>query len=608
MNKGFRYIEERDVEMETNNMFFTYLIVSFIVSSFTVGMIMIIRKVFQKHLSARWQYNLWFLLLIALTLPFIPNDLFDFSNPFTWDIDPSNEPSHTIVPTGDYASIDHNWMKDFTVSVNRFDLTFLNKILAGTWIAGMLVMTVLTIHAWLKLKRIKNTTSSTKNKEILLLFEQCKQKLNISRQITLGESTFIKSPLTFGLFKTYVVLPEGYEEWLSIDDIKYIFLHELNHYRYKDTLSNYMVVIYQILYWFNPLVWVAFREMRLDREIACDIAVLNSLDKDCYAEYGNTIINFVDRSSRIRYFSLVNQLNGTREQIKRRIQFIASFTKESMLLKLKSIVIFMFLGVVVASQLPIISVLAYDDNHYDFKGDRIVYEDLSKYFGEYEGSFVLYNLQADQYSIYNENKSKLRVSPNSTYKIYSALFALESNVMSKENSTINWNGQRYPYDSWNRNQDLSTAMNNSVNWYFEELDDRVQRDHIQAYLRQIGYGNEDLSGGISSYWLESSLKISPIEQVQTLKAFYTNEFGFKDENVETVKEVIKLEEKDGILLSGKTGTGSVNGKNINGWFIGYVETKKNTYFFATNIQNENNSNGSKAVEITKSILKNKSIY
>jgi bla regulator protein BlaR1 len=305
---------------------------------------------------------------------------------------------------------------------------------------------------------------------------------------------------------------------------------------------------------------------------------------------------------------LVNQLNGSKEQIKIRIESIASFTTETKLLKLKSIVIFMLLGVFVATQVPIISAITYDDNRHDFKGERTVYEDLSKYFAGYEGSFVLYDLQADQYSIYNENKSTLRVSPNSTYKIYSALFALESNVITRESSTMKWDGEHYPYDSWNMDQDLSTAMQNSATWYFQELDKIVHMDTIQAYLKQIDYGNHDLSGGISQYWIESSLKISPIEQVQSLKAFYTNKFGFNEKNVQTVKEMIKLEEKDGALFSGKTGTGIVNGKNINGWFIGYVETNKDTYFFATNIQNENNAYGSKAAEITKSILRDKGIY
>lgn len=590
-------------------MFITYFVISFMVSSFTIAVIMLIKKVFQKQLSAKWQYNLWFLLLTALTLPFIPNNLFDFGNHFVlFGGNQSNGISPSTIVNREQVFGNVNWLQDFTISVNRSSPAFLNIILAGIWIAGMLVLAVLTIYAWLKIKNIKSTTSCVKNEEVLMLFEQCKQNLNISGHLIVGESPLVKSPMTFGLFKTYVVFPIHFDEWLSMKDIKYIFLHELNHYKYKDIVTNYLIVIYQILYWFNPFVWIAFREMRLDREIACDIAVLNSLDEHCYAEYGNAIINFVDRASQPRNFVLANQLNSSKEQIKKRIEKIASFTTESKLLKLKSIAIFMLVGVFVVSQAPLVSVMADDNNRYDFKNERTAYEDLSEYFVGFEGSFVLYDLKADQYSIYNENKSKLRVSPNSTYKIFSALFGLESNVITNENSTIKWNGIKYPYVSWNMNQNLSTAMKNSVTWYFQDLDKRINLDKMQAYLNQIGYGNCNLSGGIGQYWIESSLKISPVEQVQLLKAFYTNQFGFKEKNVRTVKDAIILEEKDGVRLSGKTGTGSVNNKNINGWFIGYVETKDNTYFFATNIQNEGNTNGSQAAEITLSILRDKGIY
>jgi bla regulator protein BlaR1 len=151
-------------------------------------------------------------------------------------------------------------------------------------------------------------------------------------------------------------------------------------------------------------------------------------------------------------------------------------------------------------------------------------------------------------------------------------------------------------------------MKSSVNWYFQELDQATGIDHLQAYLSQIGYGNENVSGGVDSFWMESSLKISPVEQVLLLRSFYFNQFGFQEPNIQTVKNAIALEEKDGALLSGKTGTGAVNHKETNGWFIGYVEAKGNMYFFATNIQGKDHSSGSKAAEITLSILKEKGIY
>lgn len=587
-----------------------HFVISFIVSSFTVIVITLIRYVFKKQLSAKWRYRLWFFLLIALTLPFIPNDLLRFGNFFSFNHNQEESQINASNTSIEETQMNESWMQDLSVSVNRLDLTAVNEILVSIWVIGIIIFTALIIQSWLKLNKIKISMTSIETNEVLALFTQCKQQLNISKQLMIGVSPLIKSPMTFGLFKTSIVLPSHFEEWLSMDEIKYILLHEMNHYKYKDIAMNYLVVIFQILYWYNPFVWFAFKEMRLDREIACDTAVLTSIDKNSYIEYGTTIINFIDKKPRTNiHFNLTNQLNGSKTQIKRRIESIASYTPESKLLQLKSLAIFMFVGIFVTGQIPIMSVVANEENHYDIDHEqRTVYEDLSNYFADYEGSFVLYSTQEEKYYIYNEGKSTLRVSPNSTYKIYSALFGLESNVITSEDSFIKWDGEQYPYDSWNKNHNLFSAMQDSVTWFFQKLDQNVHQDTIQFYLNKINYGNHDTSGGLTQYWLESSLKISPIEQVQSLKKFYNNTYGFKDVNIQTVKDAIKLEVKDGAILSGKTGTGSVNGKINNGWFIGYVETKEDTLFFATNIQDEENSYGSIAAEITLSILKDKDIY
>lgn len=588
-------------------MFFTYFTICLLVPSLTVTGILLVRKIFQKQLSAKGQYNLWFLLFIALILPFIPVQLYPFDYSYiTTDVNESKGTSQSFTITEEVQK--SNWLEDYSISVNGSNLEYLNILTACIWITGVLVMAILATMAWLEIRKIRRTIYRLENKDVLFLFEQCKKQLNLSAHIIVGESPLVKSPMTFGLFKNYVVLPVNFNEWLSMDEIKYIFLHELNHYKYKDIATNYLIVIFQIIYWFNPLVWIAFRKMRLDREIACDHAVLSSLDENCHREYGLTIINFIDKVSRQKKFILANQFNGSKKQLKNRIERIASYTKDSKLNKLKSIFIFSLLSIFVASQIPLVSALAIDHNHYDFIHEKTFYMDLSEQFTGYDGSFVLYDTQADQYQIYNEDKSTLRVSPVSTYKIYSALFGLESNIISTENSTIQWNGKQYPFDSWNSEQNLTSAMKNSVTWYFQELDKRSQAGMIHSYLQRMNYGNSNITGGINRFWLESSLKISPVEQVQLLKDFYTNQLGFEEKNIQMVKDAIKLEEKNDEILSGKTGTGTVDGNDINGWFIGYVENEENTYFFATNIQNEENASGKKAAEITLSILEDMGIY
>ena len=116
------------------------------------------------------------------------------------------------------------------------------------------------------------------------------------------------------------------------------------------------------------------------------------------------------------------------------------------------------------------------------------------------------------------------------------------------------------------------------------------------------------SGDFPTYWMESSLEISPIEQVELLTKLQTNSFGFAYENIHAVKDAICLSSSDAGTFYGKTGTGRVDGQDVNGWFIGFVETANNTYFFATNIRADRDVNGGNATEITMSILSDMNIW
>ena len=560
------------------------------------------------------QYNLWLLLLGLLAVPFIPFRLVSFPQIFSWlrsvrnySASHADVGANNVMDTG--LSGTTNWMNNFALSVNKDTPSVTGYILLGIWIVGMLAMMILIIKSSLRLRTIKRSALSLQNPEVRRLYNKCLNEMKIARNIPVYSTAFLKSPIIVGLLKPCIYLPIHLISDYHESDMRYMLLHELQHYRHKDALANYLMNFVGVLYWFNPFVWFALREMRNDREIACDTSVLKMLEADDYEDYGNTLINFIEKVSSSP-FPFASSLSGNMKQMKRRIINIASYEKPTFYKKLKGLTAFILIAVLILGLTPFISTYAADESRYQWKSssENISYVDFSKYFGKYEGSFVLYDLENDIWSIHDIEHATLRVAPDSTYKIYDALFGLEEGVITPEDSFIAWNGKNYPFETWNSDQTLQSAMTSSVNWYFQAIDEQLASTNIHNYIQQIGYGNENVSGRLSTYWLESSLKISPVEQVKLLTKLQNNSLGFSSENINAVKDAICLSSSDAGTFYGKTGTGRVDGQDVNGWFIGYIETADNTYFFATNIGADSDATGGNATEITMSILSDMNIW
>ena len=579
-----------------------------------VGILLIAKWVFRNNLSSRMQYNLWLLLLGLLAVPFIPFRLISFPQIFSWLSSVRNSSAshadvgaNNVMDTG--LSGTTNWMNDFALSVNKDTPSVTGYILLGIWIVGMLAMMILVIKSSLRLRIIKRSALPLQNPEVRRLYNKCLNEMKITRNIPVYSTAFLKSPIIVGFLKPCIYLPIHLISDYHESDMRYMLLHELQHYRHKDAIANYLMNFAGVLYWFNPFVWFALREMRNDREVACDTSVLKMLEEDDYEDYGNTLINFIEKGS-FSPFPFAANLSGNMKQMKRRIINIASYEKPTFCKKLKGMTAFILTTVLIMGLTPFISTYAADESRYQWKSssENISYVDFSKYFGKYEGSFVLYDLRNDVWSIHDIKHATLRVAPDSTYKIYDALFGLEEGVITPQDSFIAWNGENYPFEAWNADQTLQSAMASSVNWYFQSVDEQLGTTSVYDYIKEIGYGNKNMSGDFSTYWMESSLKISPIEQVELLTQLQNNNFGFAPENINAVKDSICLSSSDAGTFYGKTGTGRVDGQDVNGWFIGYIETADNTYFFATNIGADSDATGGNATEITMSILSDMNIW
>jgi len=219
--------------------------------------------------------------------------------------------------------------------------------------------------------------------------------------------------------------------------------------------------------------------------------------------------------------------------------------------------------------------------------------DLAAHFKPFpDGAFVLYDLKRGRYVRYNEARCRERFSPFSTFKIPNSLIGLDSGVISDAEFVIRWDEKKYPaferdtlpFSAWWQDQTLRTAFKRSVVWYYRELALRVGEKRMKEYVGKIGYGNGDASGPLNGFWLRNSLKVSADEQVDFLRRFYKEELPVSKRSVGIVKEIMTLEETPDYRLSGKTGGGPLGENRFLGWFVGYVETKDNTYLFATEIE------------------------
>ena len=141
------------------------------------------------------------------------------------------------------------------------------------WLAGALVSLVpVAVGLW-QLAGLRASSTIVADPRWLSLVEQLRQQLRLRRPVQLRQSNAARVPLTWGALRPVLLVPAEADEWPD-DRRRLVLLHELAHVRRWDWLTQLVAHLACGLYWFNPLVWLAARQMRTLRERACDDLVL----------------------------------------------------------------------------------------------------------------------------------------------------------------------------------------------------------------------------------------------------------------------------------------------------------------------------------------------
>ncbi|HDB7589828.1 TPA: beta-lactam sensor/signal transducer BlaR1 [Staphylococcus aureus] len=573
------------------------LIMSIVSFCFIFLLLVFFRYILKRYFNYMLNYKVWYLTLLAGLIPFIPIkfSLFKFNN--LNNQEPTVESnSHNLNPNINTTKPVH----EFTTDIHKFNWDSIDNICTVIWIVLVIILSFKFLNSLLYLKYLK--------KQSLYLNEKEKNKINkilfnhqYKRNIVIRKAESIHSPTTFWYGKYIILIPSLYFKSINDKKLKYIILHEYAHAKNRDTLHLIIFNIFSIAMSYNPLIQIVKRKMIHDNEVEADRFVLNNINKNEFKSYAEAIMDSVLKTPFFNKNILSHSFNGKKSLLKRRLINIkeANLKKQSKLI-LIFICIFTFFIMIIQSQFLMGQSLTDYNYKKPLQSDYQILDE-SKNFGSNSGSFVMYSMKKDKYYIYNEKESRKRYSPDSTYKIYLALFGLDRHIISDKNSRMSWNHNHYPFDSWNKDQDLNTAIQNSVNWYFERISNQISKNYTSDQLKQLNYGNKNL-GSYNAYWLEDSLKISNLEQVIVLKNMMEQNNHFSKNEKKQLSSSLLIRKNENYELYGKTGTGIVNGKYNNGWFVGYVITNHDKYYFSTHLSDEKAS-GENAKLINEKILK-----
>jgi len=209
--------------------------------------------------------------------------------------------------------------------------------------------------------------------------------------------------------------------------------------------------------------------------------------------------------------------------------------------------------------------------------------DFAHYFLGKDGCFELYDLQGKKLvQRFNAQRCATRFAPCSTFKVPLALMAFDQRVLTNEHALYRWDGTNRWNPNWNRDTSAADWMKYSVVWYSQRITPQLGPEKIKDYLARFDYGNRDISGGLTEFWLGSSLKISADEQLRFWERFWTNGLPVSRQAEDLTRKIIYLETSPaGMRLSGKTGS-HVYDKEELGWFVGHLEGPAGEYLVIAN--------------------------
>ncbi len=225
--------------------------------------------------------------------------------------------------------------------------------------------------------------------------------------------------------------------------------------------------------------------------------------------------------------------------------------------------------------------------------------------------------QASGKTLYQDGVCDQRFSPASTFKVPLSLIGYDAGILSDEH-TPTW-GYKPEFKAVKRDRkavDPTIWERDSILWFSREITRRLGPERFAGYVSRLNYGNSDVSGnpgkndGLTQAWVNSSLEITPVEQVDFLRKLLARQLPVSAKAYDMTNAIIPTFPAGGWTVQGKTGstrlgngTDKISDKRSLGGFVGWAQKDDQRIIFARLVVDKTRTDMPKGLKTRTGFLK-----
>lgn len=270
-----------------------------------------------KRYSAKWIYYAWLVIVVGMIVPFRlhpTSPLIQVSAPIPASVSQAVQGSavSAAVPTVPVVPA-------AAVPPPEASLFPWVQLIGGLWFAGFAAFLLFHAVRHLRFLRMVSRWSEPEDDpRTLEALREAKNRMKIAASVGLRVCPSVSSPMTTGLGKPLILLPRND---FSSEELSYIFLHELVHWKRKDLWYKCLVILATAVHWFNPVAYLTAKTISSQCEISCDAEVMRGAGAEERQRYGETILGAIGKRPGVKtVFS--TSFNGGKKDMKKRISSI----------------------------------------------------------------------------------------------------------------------------------------------------------------------------------------------------------------------------------------------------------------------------------------------